>query len=234
MGKKKRESIRQKYTTKEVRIKQAPKKPVPKGLKYGILFCAIALVVAVILFFALYNDGSLPMENGKPVMQGDNWLLANVGSSNSPKYYKVGEVAPVEGYVRDTETELEDWIYMYKAEDAENRIGSYYVTGVNRVPDVNAGALYDSYTSFVGEWSVTPVQTATIGGDEVDYFTTATPPAADTATQQQFIAYLPGIRNTSVMTVITANVTVEEPALSEEELMAFYEQVKDSITLEAK
>lgn len=232
MGKKRKKIVRPQYTSKEVRAKQAPKKPVPKELKYGIAFCAVALVIAVVLFFALYNDGALPVQDGKPVMGGDNWLLANVGSSGDPKYYKVGEIAPVEGYVRDTEAELEDWIYSFTAEDAESRIGSYYVTGVGRAPEVNAEAFYDSYTSFAGNLSVTPVQKVTLGGDEVDYFTTATPPALDAGTQQQLIAYLPGIRGTSVMAVITVNVTVEKPALTEAELLAFYEQVKDSITLE--
>lgn len=243
MSKKKKKIVRPQYTSKEERAKQKPRKPIAKELKWGILFCACALVLAVILFVALYDDGSLPMRDGAPVMEGNNWLVANTGTSSSPKYYKIGEAQAVPGYTLDPEAEsYSDLVlYTYRPDDPDSRIDNYYITGINQTPAVNAQSANTNYKSWMSTATIGDVEHATIDGLAVEYFMTSMPATneagevVDTGeTQQQLIAYIPTIRNTSVLCAIAVNATPELPELPEADFVALLEEITRSIVYEEK
>lgn len=245
MGKKRKKIVRPQYTTKELRIKQAPKKPVPKELKWGLIFVAVALVVAIILFIALYDDGSLPVKDGAAVME-DNWIVANVGSNSSPKYYKIGETAPIEGFTLSDEdfgTETLK-VYTYRPDDPESRIDYYTVTGIKGVPSDNVQTINDTYASWMTELEVGPVEHAAIGDKDVDYFTSATPPITEEElaqapegfeyTKQYLNAYVPSVRDTTVLITVVVKTSMEYPGMSDAEFMDILEDITNAIVFETK
>lgn len=235
MSKKKKKIVRPHYTSKELRIKQAPKKPVPKELKFGIIFCVCALILAVVLFFVLYDDGSLAMQDDKPVLGAENWLVADVGTSSSHKYYHIGEVEPLPGYTLDEESLDQNnlRVYTYRPDDPDSQINHYYVTGINRVPEVNAEAANANYKLY-GGMDISDVQKMTMQSHEVDFFTTATPVVEDTDTYQQMIFYMPAIRNTTVLISISVDTSPDKPPMDTETLLALVDDIMETITLVEK
>ena len=69
----------------------------------GIVAAVIAvLIIGYVLLRDLF-DGSLKVTDGK-VQAEENWIVVNTGTSSSPKYYKLGEVSPVDGYTMKRES----------------------------------------------------------------------------------------------------------------------------------
>lgn len=256
--KQKKKIIRPQYTTKAVRIKKAPKKPVPRELKYGIAFCAVALVAAIVLVIALYNDGSLALnEEGLPVMEANNWLVANKGSSSDPKYYKVGEISPLDGFSVEEDT-LEDMsmnmrIYNFLADDPDSQITQYYATATDRPAKDNAETANANYLLYYDSLQISDVRTAAIDGLEVHYFTTASLPSsaqeeteadgtADAAAQeetqsetpqQQLLAYIPAKRDTTILVAVTVSPSEESSVWTEDALLAVLQDITDHIVVDA-
>lgn len=237
MGKRKRKIVRPSYTAKTLRIKQAPKKPVPKELKIGLAFCAGALVLAVILFFALYNDGSLPMENGEPVLGGERWLVANVGTSAAPKYYKVGEVDAPQGFHQDGEAE---WlssllVYTFRPEAEQSPVSGYSVVGINRAPHANAESARANYVAYGAAVELSDIETMQLAdGRTAEYFVavTQTSGEGEPTRQQLLVAYIPSARETSVMISATVNIDEAYPQMPQDEIAALLDAISRSITLE--
>jgi len=58
----------------------------------------VIVIIAFILMNVLYSDGALRVVNGSVVTEGENSLVAANGYGDSAKYYKLGQLADVEGY----------------------------------------------------------------------------------------------------------------------------------------
>lgn len=238
MAKKRKRYVRPHYTAKALRIKQAPKKPVPKELKFGIAFCAVALVVAVVVFFAIYRDGSLDIVDGMPVIpEGENWIVANVGTQSDPKYFKLGQVQPLEGYALDeaqsaSASETGFITYAFVPEDSDSRILSYIVRGLNDAYDANAASANRDYLAWNGNLTIGSIQHMHVGDTDVDYFTTATPVAPEQETQQQMISYLPAGRSRTVTITVFVRTSEALDPLPDEALEALTEQIIGTITLD--
>lgn len=238
MGKKRKKYVRPQYVAKEVRIKQGPKKPISKELKIGLIFCGCALVLAIVLFALLYNDGSLPLnDENMPVTEGDNWLVANVGTTSERKFYKLGEVNAVDGFTLDTENidqVSSAWkMYTFYPNDPDSQIVDYLVMGISNPAESTAQGAQLNYKAYEGNLQISEVEKAILGEDEVDFFTTATleTPEGAEGTQQQLFAYMPARKNTAIMIRVTVN-TTERPALTTSEMLDFLKQIADQITLE--
>lgn len=236
MAKKKKRYVRPQYVAKSERAKSKPKTPMRKELKYGLIFCACALVLAVILFFALYSDGSLPIRDGKAVVEANNWLVANTGTGSSPKYYKVGSSEPIDGFTANPEVAEQMAVDMqyYEPDDENSQVMSYYVRGINHTPEENAEAANTNYAMLNTEMVTSPLGTTTIDGRVVQYFNSIGEPTEEQEGQQQFLAYLPSIRDTSVLVCITAKVTEEQPALDDAYMLDMLEQIIAKVQFEEK
>jgi len=68
----------------------------------GIVVGAIAVILIGYFLLRDYFDGSLRVEGGV-VQAEEDWIVVNTGTSNSPKYFKLGEVSPVDGYAMTVE-----------------------------------------------------------------------------------------------------------------------------------
>lgn len=80
--------------------RKAPvKKPYLTKKEVTVIAAVIAMIaLAVVLFNVLYDDGSLKVVGGKVAVEGENSLIVKQYVKDAARYYKVGQVAQVEGY----------------------------------------------------------------------------------------------------------------------------------------
>ena len=77
--------------------RKSAKKPYLSKRDILIVVGVIAvIVIGIVLFNLLYDDGSLDVVDGVAQVQGENSLLINAGSANNPRYYKLGQLADIE------------------------------------------------------------------------------------------------------------------------------------------
>ena len=170
---KKKKIVKPHYIPKDQRKKN---KPMAKETKILILGICAAVIVAAVRFAIFYDDGSLPVRDGVVVTEGDNWIVGNLGTSSSPKYYKFGELTPLEGFTEDPDMSVksDDNVkdYWFAADDESQEISAYYVCAVAQEPEQIAQTVHDQYIAFYGEGgSVGDVQSITLNGLEGAYFT---------------------------------------------------------------
>ena len=83
--------------------RKSAKKPYLSKRDILIVVGVIAvIVIGIVLFNLLYDDGSLDVVDGVAQVQGENSLLINAGSANSPRYFKLGQLADIEGYALES------------------------------------------------------------------------------------------------------------------------------------
>ena len=97
---------------------------------------AIVLIIGIWLICkaTIGPGGSIPNFFGHLQGVGDDWIVANVGTSSAPRYYKMGTFTTPEGYTLDPEyhiasDDLAKTAYC-KADDAETPVQPIYVAGV--------------------------------------------------------------------------------------------------------
>lgn len=142
--------------------------------KYGKQII-IGVIAAVVLIIAIWlcckwfvgPGGSIPNWFGTLRDVEENWVIANTGTSSSPKYFKFGEVTAPEGY-----TLTEGYNY------GDNLVQSF----TYQADDENAAVQLASYAGYAGTSAETgasyvplyygqeaEAKTATINGHEVHY-----------------------------------------------------------------
>lgn len=89
-----------------------------------IILCIVLAVLAVgaILLFT-YDDGALKVKDGKIVDPGENWLIVNGNTKGGRRYFKLGEVGDIPGYMLSREPFMSDdnltqFNYAPEAEDS--------------------------------------------------------------------------------------------------------------------
>ncbi len=58
----------------------------------------LVIIAAIIISNITYYAGSLPVKNGVLETAQENWIVSNGGTSERPRYFKLGEMATPEGY----------------------------------------------------------------------------------------------------------------------------------------
>ena len=154
--------------------KTVEKKPYLSKKEIIILVCIVAVIaIGLFLFNRFYDDGSLKVVSGAVQVSGENSLVINTGTGNSPKYYKLGQTAPLEGYTltsKPINTDENVVAYTYEPEDASSAIDSVSVNGVVS-PASNFASYVASYYSGYPQVEVSEVQTKTVGEHEVYWLT---------------------------------------------------------------
>ncbi len=169
MGKTKKKHVKPQYVAKADR----KKKPMNKNLKLALIIAPCVLVVALVMFLLLFDDGSLPIKNGAVVTEGDNWIVSNL-SDVGTRYYKLGEVVPPEGFTLDVDTHyLSDSNakdYLYRADDENSQLEQLYFMGVKSKLSELVPSAYTSLGQFFGADQMTEVKSATFSLHPVQYF----------------------------------------------------------------
>lgn len=113
------------------------------------------VILAIILFFVLRSafDGHLSVKDGVVVTQeGENWVVSNNGTKDSPRYFKIAEVTDVPGYRLEREEggfagDTNVLTYNYYPEGESPIVSAYVGTGNGEynVLSESARASYGSY-----------------------------------------------------------------------------------------
>ena len=144
--------------------------------------CAIvvALILIVVLFNVFYDDGSLKIVNGVAQTRGDNSLILNVGSANKPHYYKLGQLAEVDGYTLSatpvTNDENVNTFTFTPVEDSAIDSVSFNAYGYSATAFCEA--MVASFSS-ADDVVCSELQTADADGHTVSYFTYHTTPTVE-------------------------------------------------------
>lgn len=234
-GKKKKKIVRPAYTPK---AKES--KPLTKNQKLGILIGAAVLVVAILLFALLYDDGSLDVKKGEIVGAQESWIVSDLSDSSKSKYYKLGEITPLEGFTNDPEATLRqeddlstDFTMMPDDETAE--ISDYYVTGVANDAQSMIETIHNYYTQLMTECG--EISEITLAdGTVVPYLVAKYVPGEDVEGEasQCLCAYIPAERDASILISVNNTLSEGREELSEDALRGWAERIIDTITVETK
>lgn len=187
MGKKK--IVRPKYVAKVNRKKE----PMSAKLKIGLWAGGGLLVLALLLFLLLYNDGSLPLRDNQIANKEDTWIISKLQVARGDKYYKLGEVSePLEGFVLDPDmtikSDANETSFWYKPTNTECQVESYYISGVSASVAEMTESLPAQFAIYTPQSTISEVNTAIVAGREASYFIVSEPapeiePAADESDQ---------------------------------------------------
>lgn len=160
--------------------KQQAKKPYLSKREIGILCVLVAvLAVAAYLLFS-YDDGALKTKDGVITDAGENWLIVNGSPTRGRyRYYKVGEIAELEGFDRENTplTDVNVPRYVFKPQDESSAVTSINVTtshsGAERLASYVVSTMSGlSSSTFSG------ISTAEANGANYTWFTSLTAPEA--------------------------------------------------------
>lgn len=246
MAKKKTYRKKPVYTPK----KPVKKPPMAKNTKIALLVGAGIVVVAIVLFFALYSDGSLPTKrvmegegatatykNVVAVPENENWVIINKGTSSKPKYYNLGALTIPDGYGLDdafaTGSDANVKQYHCVPEDDDSPINYVHVQGVPRLPQEIAAEALDNYSKFYAESENSEIMTTDIDGVTATYFTSKFGAEDDngvTKYHQSMTMYLPAVRESSLLINIMAPVASLEDGLAPDVLMGYAQEMAKGFT----
>jgi hypothetical protein len=126
-----------------------------------------AIVVLILGYFLLrdFFDGSLRIAGGK-VQADANWIVVNTGTTDKPKYFKLGSVSPVDGYAMTTEHYSGDDnvpTFQYTP-DTAGAIDNVTILAAKGGAQEMAGKVAANYASYLQNAVASEVSEVTIGG----------------------------------------------------------------------
>ena len=190
-----------------------------------------AVVLAIVLFNVLYDDGSLQIAGGRAVVQNsENSLLINAGKGDNPKYFKVGEVGQIEGYRREwvensADANLGNFRFYPEAEGSP--LDYISVSGGKGTPQALATNVL--YSMAQSGFETTAIQETEIGGRKVYYLTYILQGTDETTgittVSQSFAAYTQSAFEEYSIAIGQTSTAESEPNLDEAGIAAFRESV---------
>lgn len=142
---------------------------------FGLIGLVVILACVIVIPDWIDNIGVLKMVDGKVQGVEDNWLIGNYGSANAPKYRKLAEMAPAEGYVLDRVEEgtssSEERVFYYKPTTDYAPAAEYFVQAGKKDYDqiiASASPMLSSYAQEV--LFMDEEQHAKVGDTDVRYY----------------------------------------------------------------
>lgn len=168
----------------------------------------IVLILALTLFALLHDDGALDVSNGVARTGGVNSLIVNEGSSAEPLYYKVGQLADVEGYalISSTAGDDENILYYSYTPEADGLVDQVLVDAGTFSATEYIDSLYADYSG-LNDFEVSYPQATEVNGHAVYYMVYRTVDPAETTQTDGTAAENAG---TDYIQLITASVAVGE------------------------
>jgi len=208
-----------------------PKKATMKTI-IGAVALLVVVVVVIVVASAFTREGISSAE--------DNWVVERVRYNNGYVYYKVGEVADIEGFVLDPEAsislvgELDRTVaYSPIAEDSAIDQIVFYPSPYSY--DVAAESGMASLTAVETDMTASEIITGQSGDKNYTYFTyTLTPEAAEgetAAMSQWLVAYVELDEDTSIMITVNNNTESEADFVEDALLMETFEKALAALTI---
>ena len=204
-----------------------------KGIVTGCIAVLAVIVLLLVYYWAIYEDGSLKVKDNAIVGIQDNWLVGQRDSGKHSKYYHLADVAVPEGY---TVTDGASSSGLQQAFAYEKDGITLNVNGVSRGVKDMVDSVYPTISAFVGEeGSITEVQDYKSALGDCQYFsyTTATKNEDETTVySRSLVLYAPCDYKDCCILVSASARGAEEAALpAAETLLAEAETALNGVTV---
>ena len=141
-----------------------------------LLIAAAALIVLVILFFVVrYHAIALPVDadGAISIPEGKHWIIYNERTMANPRYLKLAEIEPGEGYVFGKSDIISDKnlpIHYFDPIDAQDNPLTYYVSAGKGYYENIPGEIREASTGLRENGVSTEPASAKLMGRDVCYF----------------------------------------------------------------
>ncbi len=227
----------------------------PMDKFWKIVASVAAVIVAIVLFFVLRSafDGHLNVVDGVVQTAGDNWIVANAGTTQKPRYFKVGEAGEVEGFARslDDSSTVDKNVkaYTYTPDDAASPIKVTVMAGADTYDRLPA-TLQSNFAQFMPDATMGEISQDDVAGKRARSFSytfnyptsglaAEATPAPDAATESQSMThtkaaytFLEAGHGRSVMLSATASDTDEAKLPGEDALKDAIARVAARVTID--
>lgn len=161
-SKKKKKIKRPQYRPKQVRtMKEWWRDQNPatqKKIRTVIYAICAVIVIALIYYIGIYDDGSLRIRKDAVAGLQDNWLVAELDKGKRSSYYKIAEVTTPDGYAASDDSAFGHAItsssntdhktnFTFETSDAENPIELIGVYPLKTRPETMIDEVYQSFVS---------------------------------------------------------------------------------------
>ena len=208
-----------------------------KWYKIGAIALAAIIVLLIVWYYAIYDDGSLRVSHDAIVGAEDTWLIVEGDKGKNSKYYHVADITVPEGFVVSDEglsassSSLRTDFTFDSESDSTVRL---YVAPVNRTVDEMISQVYGSFTSMTAErGEITEVKDLGNGDRYFAYHYAYDDEMEETHYIQSLVFYTPAAQKGRCV-LISANVypETEEGYHDEAELLAIVQKVAaENLTL---
>ncbi|MBQ2029131.1 MAG: hypothetical protein II481_06790 [Clostridia bacterium] len=208
-----------------------------KWYKIGAIALAAIIVLLIVWYYAIYDDGSLRVSHDAIVGAQDTWLILEGDKGKNSKYYHVADVTVPEGFVVSAEglgassSSLRTDFTFDSETDSDVRL---YVAPVSRTVDEMISQVYGSFTSMTAErGAITEVKEAGNGNRYFTYHYAYDDEMENTHYIQSLVYYTPAAQKGRCV-LISANVypETEEGYRDEADLLAIVQKVAaENLTL---
>ena len=195
------------------------------------------VIIALALFIALYDDGALNVSDGTVQTAGENSLIVNAGTGYNPRYYKLGQLAEIEGYTLvSVETGVDENVlgYIYTP-DGDSPIDSISVAAYLQDAAVYAEGSAQSYESD-SSMETSGVQTAKDDGHTVRYLTFRQKPieGSESALVQALHGYVDVGENRMIYILVRNDAATADEYVDDAVLTDAMNQVLAALSYEAE
>ncbi|MDO4547033.1 MAG: hypothetical protein Q4D04_02945 [Clostridia bacterium] len=214
----------------------------PKDQFIKVCIITVVVIAAIVAFFVIRDrfDGHLDVVDSLPVMESDNWIVANTGTTDSPRYYKIGEIGEVEGYTR--EYNASSRMQTMTCSDESVGISTAYVMAANGEFGTLAENVRQNLTAYmtgavIGDMDESPVGTNEARGFSCLYSYPLTDSETGEATGETnytngYYIYMRAGRGQSILCYTSSSTTDESELASEEVLKAEALKLASAIVVE--
>lgn len=219
-------------TFKEWWAMQSEKKQ--KNLKIAAIAVVALIVLSVVFYYGIYDDGSLKIKNNAAVGKEDNWLIAELDGGKNSDYYHLANVNLPEGYaVSETSasgtvlgaTQPIDNDFTFNPVDETLPVDNLYVRGVSKDAVEMVESVHVTFSGISAETGkITEIKTMdTVHGKAYyflyDYSYENPDEGNKVEYSQSLVCYVPALRKNACVLVAVNNYPETAEGYAEEAVL---------------
>lgn len=207
-----------------------------KRIIWGCVAVLAVIVLLLVYYYGIYDDGSLKVKNDALVNVQENWLVGQRSSGKNSKYYHIADITAPEGYTA-AENSLSSGLIQAFAYEKDGL--TVNVTPVSRGVQDMVDSVYGTIIGFVGEnGSVSQVADYESALGACKYFTYTSNSPDDQGNNhytRSLVLYAPSdYSDTSILVSALSSADTEDGLAAEDALLTAVTDVLNGITLAAK
>ncbi len=209
-----------------------------KSIIWGCVAVLAVIVLLLVYYYGIYDDGSLKVKNNTVVGLQDNWLVGQRSSGKNSKYYHIADVAQPEGFelVANTANTGTTQNLSYAREEDNITLN---LTAVNSSVNDIVENVYQRMASLVGEngeiTEVSDVQSVLGAGKYFSYVSSFDNEDGTTQHYKALVMYVPSSYDDSCILVsVNSSDFDKEKLVADDVMMDVAIKALDGVSLIAK